>query len=246
MSACCVPVFTLPILSDDIIDDIVQEIEKDNVDVPLNNFVTIFSKILWLFEHGSTDDLFPLTGKIDLHDPDLMVINKEQYEEIRKRHISSHHKLNLDVRNTFIVRKTKSILDKINLPPKLRELNPTFVIQRGIGNGLLPHTDISRVTSLYCLISDQPNNWKTVWYNHLDPLVNIRDSYNDGFLWPYPDPDMLVTKESHHLISRQWYLFDNITYHGVSSEEDFSSQKRISISIEFNVPMEKLLEILNT
>jgi hypothetical protein len=115
------------------------------------------------------------------------------------------------------------------LPEVLLQFDPVPVFQRTFGQGLLPHTDHNRHSSLFYLLTE-PDDIVTAWY---DPALGIdlfQEIRKHGFLWPLVDVKQLILRKSIVLQKNVCYVFDNRTFHSVKGS---SPVERKTLQIEF-------------
>lgn len=114
------------------------------------------------------------------------------------------------------------------LPQSVSSLIYEVSLQITFFNGLWPHTDHNRSSSLICNLTDS-QNWFTSWYD-VENNVLQTESKDLGFFWPWAPSN---TKKSFIKVLNQyqWYTFDNISYHGTECMN--YHEPRRSLVIEF-------------
>jgi len=117
-----------------------------------------------------------------------------------------------------------------SLPASLKKYNPTPILQVIEGEGMLPHTDYTRKSSLYYLIT--PPDCDTMWYESNGTVDLHKNSTKHGFLFSIANIDHVHEAKRVCLASNQWYVFDNHTYHSIKSHN--GSILRKGLQIEFN------------
>lgn len=123
-----------------------------------------------------------------------------------------------------------------NLPKELQDLNPRVVIQSTAGkNGILaPHIDHYRNTSLFYLVKG--NQEETMWWEK-------SEDFEEFEYFRFADVTKIRKLRSEIIQERQWYVFDQDTYHSVHPTGPVG--RRTAICIEFdNISAEELYNIV--
>ena len=117
-----------------------------------------------------------------------------------------------------------------SLPTSLKQHNPNPILQVIEGEGMLPHTDYIRKSSLYYLITDP--NCDTMWYESNGTVDLHKNATKYGFLFSIADIDHVNVSKRVCLASNQWYVFDNYTYHSIKSHNGHILRKGIQIEFK--------------
>ena len=107
------------------------------------------------------------------------------------------------------------------------------------GNGLFPHTDLYRKSTLFYLLEGTDHD--TIWYDY--PVDPIKESEKYGFRWNLPDPGLLIESHRVQIQPKTWYLFDNVSYHRVQPVKSNPATRK-SLVIEFKEPAAVMYEKL--
>jgi hypothetical protein len=175
------------------------------------------------------------------------------YDSIKDEFLQSIERTSVSPKTIYRIRGrspeiSKEFLIEIGFPKSIIDITDRISLQMSIGNGLLPHTDFGRRTSLFYLLTEHTDNWLTNWYQHNEEIKSLRDPNNYGFTWTWINQEhtRLTLKESVNIKHKQWYIFNNEAYHSVYSNEDYSKdQIRVSLCVECDATVEELYNILN-
>jgi hypothetical protein len=136
----------------------------------------------------------------------------------------------------------RDLFSKISQLGYFKNLQKFVVSMQGMttdGDGLFPHTDFARKSTLFYLL--EGTDHENVWYDYpTDPHVEC-NKY--GFKWNLPDPDCLIESYKTIIQPRTWYLFDNVSYHRVQPIKSNPATRK-SLCIEFNEPLSVMVEKL--
>ena len=128
----------------------------------------------------------------------------------------------------------KTIINE--LPEYLTALDPKISVQITVGGrALTPHKDHSRECSMFYLYSEP--DVKTTWWEKSSDFEEFADLR-------YADPDKITPVKTEIIEKDRWYLFNNNEYHSIHALED-KDIHRVTLLLEFNVPMVDLYNLLN-
>ncbi len=227
-----------------------DEVVKSLLEIPLVNHEStanrynVMTKLMQMF---STLDVEEINFPIILTEHDVTVtITREIYDMLHKKCMDTYRKTSTVYPSRYYrinlsEHMRNSILECLSLPEKLISLEPRIALQVSVG-GLIPHVDFNRKSSLFYLLTDNHHLFTTTWYKHKNKNVNLLDPNELGFRWVAPDPDDLILAAEQQLKYGVWYIFNNHEYHSVFTT---SNDKRVSISVEFDITAQELFEILN-
>jgi hypothetical protein len=161
-----------------------------------------------------------------------LTLTKDVYDDLKRSTLDTLRTFEVDSNTTYnriqIAGELKS--DIINcLPTILQQLSPIPVIQVINGNGVVPHTDFMRMTSMFYLLTESAG-WVTSWYEPKDKSTVKEHSMKHGFFWANPDYNDIELKEAVQIPQHKWHVFDNNTYHSVKySNSEFQIRKAFQI-----------------
>jgi hypothetical protein len=115
------------------------------------------------------------------------------------------------------------------LPSILHKHNPLPVLQIIEGQGMLTHTDYTRRTSLFYLLTEA-EDWTTSWY--LSKSNGHKEADELGFMWPHPKYEDITLDKAITIQKNTWYVFNNRQYHSVKHKSCGGIRK--ALQIEFN------------
>jgi hypothetical protein len=171
-------------------------------------------------------------------------ITKEVYDTLKNQHTKMTEKFGKQDAHLRWHLSDKDLFPKISQIgyfKTLQKFGPNVSMQGMTtdGDGLFPHTDLYRKSTLFYLLEGA--DYETVWYDYpTDPHVEC-NKY--GFKWNLPDPDCLVEAHRTILQPHTWYLFDNISYHRVQPIKANPATRK-SLCIEFHEPLSVMAEKL--
>lgn len=119
----------------------------------------------------------------------------------------------------------KKILDC--LPSEIIDYVTHVSLQATFYNGLWPHTDHNRKSSLFFMLTSS-DNFETAWYKgNFNPIFQNQAHY----LKTMPMYDTLIEDKKLRLDKEKFYVFDNFSYH--SSNSIIQQEPRRTLVIEF-------------
>jgi hypothetical protein len=176
------------------------------------------------------DEEFPMEL---LHKDQHVTLTLESYQEIKSVKLTALKYLGLSMltaysRIEFPVQLAEEMIS--NLPEVLQEFNPTPVLQIIDGEGMPPHSDFGRTSSLYFVLTGEECD--TMWFGS-NGKVNLKEYANKhGFFYSIANMEHVELRKTFNLIKNQWYVFDNQSYHAVKSKNGRTLRK--GLQIEFN------------
>ena len=178
-----------------------------------------------------TDDQFPM---LVVYKDQQTILTAKVFNEIKTRKLTTFKNFGLTMLpKCSRVEMPNTLKDQIiaALPLILQQYNPTPVLQIMEGDGMLPHTDFVRKSSLYYLLTPS-EGCNTMWYESNGTVDLHKDVTKYGFLYSIADLKHIVLTKTFNIKEKQWYVFDNHTFHAVKSS--IGPIVRKSIQIEFN------------
>jgi hypothetical protein len=168
---------------------------------------------------------------------DLYTEIKKQYHDLNDKFGAQDYHIRYELCDKDLFRKICKF-DDLKI---LQTLGASISMQSmtSHGNGLFPHTDLYRKSTLFYLL--EGNDHETIWYDY--PVDPHKECEKYGFQWNLPDPDLLVEDFRIQIQPKTWYLFDNASYHRVQPVKSDPATRK-SLSIQFNQPLSVIAEKL--
>jgi hypothetical protein len=197
--------------------------------VPVNT-LNIPRQIDKLINANVSEDAFP--KKLKFHEQEIE-LTYDIYQEIRDIKSNGFKSLEISKPPHYSRIELPEILKTeilSSLPDSLKQYNPNPVLQVIEGEGMLPHTDYTRKSSLYYLITEP--NCDTLWYESNGTIDLYKNAIKYGFLFSIANIDHIHMVKQTCLTNNRWYVFDNYTYHSILSHSGRVLRK--GIQLEFN------------
>jgi hypothetical protein len=115
-------------------------------------------------------------------------------------------------------------------PVEIQKYNPTPILQIIEGEGMFPHTDFVRKSSLYYLLTDSVCD--TMWWESNGTVDLFENANKYRFLYSIADFDHIELKKTFNLEKNKWYVFDNHTFHSVKSHQGPVVRKGLQIEFK--------------
>lgn len=194
------------------------------------NTLNIPRQIDKLINANLSEDVFPKQLEFN---GQRVTLEYKTYQEIKNIKLKGFKSLEISkppMYSRVVIPEEMKIEILDNLPVNLKKHNPNPILQVIEGEGMLPHTDYTRKSSLYYLITEP--NCDTIWYESNGTIDLYKNATKYGFLFSIADVDHIHISKQVCLEKTQWYVFDNYAYHSIKSHNGRVLRK--GLQIEFN------------